>query len=149
MDITYHGAFDWDDQNRYQLTSMIDLLRIKLREALREDKGGVYGVSVNGGAQLEPIPTYTMNISFNCDPPRTEELIQATQEVLNNARSTGIDDKDLQKVTETQRQTRIKQLKENRFWMGQTQNAYQYKINPNNILLENLEQKSKRSMRML
>lgn len=143
VDITYHGAFDWDDQNRYQLTSMIDLLRIKLREALREDKGGVYGVSVNGGAQLEPIPTYTMNISFNCDPPRTEELIQATQEVLNTARSTGIDDKDLQKVTETQRQTRIKQLKENRFWMGQTQNAYQYKINPNNILLENLEQKIK------
>ncbi len=143
VDITYHGTIDWNDQNRYQLTSMIDLLRIKLREALREDKGGVYGVSVTGGSVKEPVPNYTMTISFNCDPPRTEELIKAAQDVLANAKSIGADVKDIQKVTEIQRQTKIKQLKENGYWMGQLQGVYQYKIDPSNILIESLEEKIK------
>ncbi|MEP7323901.1 MAG: insulinase family protein [Saprospiraceae bacterium] len=143
VDITYHGDFEWTDMNRYQLTSAVDLLRIKLREALREDKGGVYGVGVTGGATPEPTPKYTVTISFNCDPPRTEELIQAAQVVLANTKEIGADAKDIQKVTETQRQTRTKQLKENRFWSGQIQNAYQYKINPGNILLETFEEKIK------
>jgi zinc protease len=118
VDITYHGDFEWTDINRYQLTSAVDLLRIKLREALREDKGGVYGVAVSGGATPEPSPKYTITISFNCDPPRTEELIQAAQAVLNSTKEIGAEAKDIQKVTETQRQTRTKQLKENRFWSG-------------------------------
>lgn len=143
VDITYHGPFDWNDQNRYQLNSAVEVIRIKLREALREDKGGVYGVNVSGGAQLEPNPNYTITVSFNCDPPRTEELVQAAQDVLNKAREIGAEDKDIQKVSETQRQTRIKQLKENRFWMGQVQNSYQYKINATNILMETLEDRIK------
>jgi len=143
VDITYHGDFKWNDLNRYHLTSAIDVIRIKLREALREDKGGVYGVSVNGGSVLEPTPKYTIGISFNCDPPRAEELIAAAQDVLNKARDIGAEDKDIQKVTETQRQSRIKQLKENRFWMGQMQGSYQYKTNPANILLEALEDRIK------
>ena len=143
VDITYHGDFDWTDMNRYQLNSAVDLLRIKLREALREDKGGVYGVGVSGGAQAEPTPKYTITISFNCDPPRTEELIQAAQAVLTSAKEIGADAKDIQKITETQRQTRIKSLKENRFWSGQLQSSYQYKVNPANILLDSFEEKIK------
>jgi len=143
VDITYHGDFNWNDINRYHLSSAIDVLRIKLREALREDKGGVYGVNVNGGSVLEPTPKYTITISFNCDPPRAEELISAAQDVLLKAKEIGAEDKDIQKVTETQRQTRIKQLKENRYWMGQVQGIYQYKINPLNILMETLEDRIK------
>lgn len=141
VDITYHGTFDWNDINRYQLSTMIDLLRIKLRESLREDKGGVYGVSVNGGAQKEPVPNYTMTISFNCDPLRTEELIKATQDVLDNQKKIGADTADITKVTETQRQGKIKNLKENRYWMGQLQQIYQLGIDPSNLPMESLEKK--------
>jgi len=98
---------------------------------------------VNGGSALEPSPKYTITISFNCDPPRTSELIQAAQDVLNKAREIGAEDKDLQKVSETQRQTRIRQLKENRFWMTQLQGSKQYRVNPANMLLESLEEKLK------
>lgn len=143
VDITYHGDFEWNDLNRYRLTSSLDILRIKLREALREDKGGVYGVAVNGGSTLEPTPKYTITISFNCDPPRTTELIQAAQDVLNKAREIGAEDKDIQKVSETQRQARIRQLKENRFWMTQLQGSKQYRVNPANMLQEALEERIK------
>lgn len=141
VDITYHGPFEWNDINRYQFGAMVDLLRIKLRESLREDKGGVYGVGVSGAPSLEPIPNYSLTISFNCDPPRTEELVKAAQDVLNNAKSIGADTSDLKKVTETQRQTKVKSMKENRYWMGQLQNVYQYKIDPSNIPMESLEKK--------
>ncbi len=114
VDITYHGPFEWNDINRYQLGAMVDLLRIKLRESLREDKGGVYGVGVSGGANLEPIPTYTITASFNCDPPRTEELIKAAQDVFDAAKAIGSSEADITKVTETQRQGKVKNMKENR-----------------------------------
>ena len=122
---------------------MVDLLRIKLRESLREDKGGVYGVGVSGGANLEPIPTYTITASFNCDPPRTEELIKAAQDVFDAAKAIGSSEADITKVTETQRQGKVKNMKENRYWMGQLQNVYQMKISPTNIPMESLEEKIK------
>ena len=143
VDITYHGPFEWNDINRYQLGAMVDLLRIKLRESLREDKGGVYGVGVSGGANLEPIPTYTITASFNCDPPRTEELIKAAQDVFDAAKAVGSNEADITKVTETQRQGKVKNMKENRYWMGQLQNVYQLKISPTNIPMESLEEKIK------
>ena len=104
---------------------------------------GVYGVGVSGGANLEPIPTYTITASFNCDPPRTEELIKAAQDVFDAAKAIGSSEADITKVTETQRQGKVKNMKENRYWMGQLQNVYQMKISPTNIPMESLEEKIK------
>ena len=63
-------------------------------------------------------------MSFNADPPRTQELIGAAREVIERAKNEPISEEDLQKVKETQRQSRVKALKQNRFWHGgMTQNV--------------------------
>jgi zinc protease len=135
----FHGGFEWNDWNNYVFQSMIDLMRIKLREAMREDKGGVYGVSLYGGSSKEPVEEYTLTISFNSDPPRTDELIQTAFDVIDQTIREGVDEQDLQKVKETQRQSRIKDLKENRFWMGRMQNSYIEGTDLENLKLETLE----------
>ena len=69
VDITFHGEFDYfDGQERYDFGAMLRVLRIKLRESMREDKGGVYGVSLQGSNSPYPDPTYRINLSFTCDP---------------------------------------------------------------------------------
>jgi zinc protease len=115
--LVYHGDDQYNSENSYILESLIALARIKLREELREDQGGVYGVSVYGGQSKYPVEEYAIQISFNADPPRTNELIEAMQKVINKLKES-VDPADIVKITETQRQSRIKDLEQNRFWMN-------------------------------
>ena len=139
VDITFHTPFEWNDKNRYDFQSMVEVLRIKLRETLREDKGGVYGVSVSGNTRNFPTAEATLTISFNCTPGNEKNLIDATMDVLKKAKSIGAEETDLVKVRETQRQERIKNLEQNRFWNGGLQNCYENEINPEFLLMKNYE----------
>jgi zinc protease len=123
VQLIYHGADHFNPDTSYVLQSMLDLARIKLREELREDKGGVYGVSIGGGQSKYPIEQYSIRISFNADPPMTNDLIAATYAVIQKIK-TEIDTADIAKVCETQRQGRIKDLEQNQFWMGAFINSW-------------------------
>ncbi|MEP6795232.1 MAG: insulinase family protein [Saprospiraceae bacterium] len=123
VQIIFHGADTFNPDSAYVLQSLIDIARIKLREELREDKGGVYGVAVSGGQSKYPVNQYSIQISFNADPPRTNELITAAKEVISNMKM-DIDPVDIEKITETQRQGRVKDLQQNQFWMGNFINSW-------------------------
>ena len=139
INILYHGDHVYEDWDNYVLRSLVELTRIKLREAMREDKGGVYGVGVYGGGQKEPIQQYSITISFNADPPKADELIQTAYDEIQKIKDDGVDEKDLQKVKETQKQSQIKNLEENRFWQRSMQNSVEDGTDIKNIQLETLE----------
>ncbi len=139
VDITFHAPFEWTDKNRYVFQSMLEVLKIKLRETLREDKGGVYGVSVTGASKKFPIAESSITISFNCTPGNEKNLIDATMDVLRKAKSIGAEETDLVKVRETQRQERLKNLEQNRFWSSGLQSCYENEINADLLLMQNYE----------
>ena len=84
VNIAFHGAFEWNYQNRYDMTSLIEVLKIKLRESMREEQGGVYGVSVYPSLSRYPKEEYEINISFNCAPENVEQL---TKTVMQEAKA--------------------------------------------------------------
>jgi zinc protease len=141
VEMVYHGDFDYyNRQERYDFYSLMSLLRIKLREAMREDKGGVYGVRVNGFVTPTPQQTYRITISFNSEPERATELMLTAKEEIKKVIQSGAEEKDIAKVQETQKQGRIKNLKENGFWMGQIQSRLQNKLPLEDIKMERYEQ---------
>ncbi len=135
----FHGGFEYNKDNNYIMSSMLAYLRIKLREELREDLGGVYGVGISGGGSKKPTEKYGITISFNADPPMTDTLVNAAKEVIRRALTDGPDEADMTKVKETQRQGRIKSLKENRFWQRQISSEHEEDRTFDNILLPSLE----------
>ena len=137
----YHGPFEYNDIDNYKLSSMIEYLRIKLREELREDKGGVYGVNIYGGGSKIPNGRYSITISFNSDPERTDELMEAAKMVIRKAKDEGASDEDLAKVIEIQRQGKIKNMKENRYWLSQIDNKLKYGQSLESILMPTFETK--------
>ncbi len=143
VNMSFHGKFDYNPKNKYMFNSMLSALRIKLREELREDKGGVYGVRVSGRTTQVPRPEYDITISFNSDPDRTEELLQTAKDVIKKYQMEAHTMEDIQKVSETQLQQTIKNLKENRYWMNQLKSAYEEDRDPSNISLENLKERQK------
>ena len=141
VDITYHGGFDWSVDNQYVINSLVKVMSIKLRESLREDKGGVYGVGVRGSGYNEPKEKYNVNISFNSDPVKTDELLKATMNVINKLKTEGPDVEVMTKIKETQKQSKIKNLKENRYWLSKMSSMVQDNLDFSEITLETLEKR--------
>lgn len=140
VELVYHGDFPYlDSKARYDFYSLMDVLRIKLRESMREDKGGVYGVSVNGSASQFPTQKYAITIGFNAEPEKVEELIGTALAEVAKLQQEGPGAKDIAKVQETQRQSRIKDLKENRFWLGQLRARYENNLPLDGLSMEEYE----------
>ncbi|GAB5553312.1 MAG: insulinase family protein [Saprospiraceae bacterium] len=125
VDLTFHGDFDYTGKNRYEFNAMLAVLRIQLREQLREELGGVYGVNVTGFNTKRPNPFYRIGIRFNTDPSEVDTLIQTSYKVIKDLQKNGPSTTDLQKVKETQIQSRIKAEQENSYWMAQLMYRYQ------------------------
>jgi len=80
---------------------------------------------VSGNISKYPEPKYSINISFNSEPEKAEELIKTAMNDLEKVRSEGAEEKDLNKVKETMTQSRTKDLKENKWWMNKLVGTYQ------------------------
>ncbi len=119
--IIYTGNCNWDRQSRYDYLSTIEVLKIKLREILREDMGGVYGVRIQGKMTRVPEESYSISIGFGCDPERVEELTSAVKEQIKIFMKEGTTEKYLHKVQQTQRRRHEVDLEDNRYWLNITE----------------------------
>ncbi len=132
--IAFTGPFEWTRENRYQAQSLVQALRILLREAIREEKGGTYGVGVGLGLDQYPVSRYQVTISFGADPTRVEDLIQAVHAQIDSVQAGALTPEYLEKVTEMQRRERETSLRDNDFWRS-TLHAYYYMgEDPRNIM---------------
>jgi zinc protease len=107
---------------------MLEVLKIKLREILREDKGATYGVSVNGGSMKYPEQMYTISISFGCAPENVNDLVKTTFTELDSLKKYKVSDVYINKVKETQKREFEVNTKENSFWLNNIQAYYFYKV---------------------
>ncbi len=132
--IIFAGPFEWSQENRYLLGSLTDVMNIKLREVLREEKGGTYGVAVNGSADRDPKPEYQISVGFGCAPDRVQELVRSTFEQIDSVCTYGIGQIYINKVKETQKRERETELKQNRFWLSNLRFYYDHNDDPRKIL---------------
>jgi len=130
--MVWKGDFKWKTDHRQGFAMLMSILEIKLRESMREDQGGVYGVSIDGGASKLPHPSYTISSQWGCKPENLEKLSQTVIDEMNKIKNGGPEETDLNKVKETMIRERETQVKENGFWLSYLQNHY---INGNKILL--------------
>jgi zinc protease len=117
--LVFTGPFEYTRQNRYYLNALAELLNIKLREALRENLGGTYGVSVSPSAAREPRPSYRFTIGFGSAPERLEDLTAAALAQIDSVKRFGITTEYLNKVKEAAFRSRETALKQNSYWLSQ------------------------------
>jgi zinc protease len=117
VSLKWNGAFDYTRKNRFEMNALVKLLSIKLRENLREEKGGVYGVGITPMLVHYPKSTYVLTVGFGCAPDNVEKLITAAMDEIKDAKINGSNEKNLTKVKETFLRERELYLKENNFWL--------------------------------
>jgi zinc protease len=134
VNITFTGPFEWSQQNRYDFNAMLEALNIKLREVLREDKGGTYGVRTSGFPSFIPRQEYSITISWGCNPDRVDELVKEALMQLDSLKIKQLDSITIEKVREIQRRTHEVNLKRNGFWLNNLQFYYGNNEDPKMIL---------------
>ncbi len=117
--MAFSGPFDYTAQNRVGMRVMAQALELRLRERMREDLGGTYGVGVTGGYEQIPEERYTVTVAFGSDPLRAEELRSVVFEELRNLQVEGPSQEDVDKVAEGERRTRETNVRLNPYWAVQ------------------------------
>ncbi len=113
----FTGNLKYTPELQGKLTVLLNGLDIKLREALREDKGGTYGVGVYGGIDRAPKERFHIMISFGCAPENSDTLINLVMKEIQKIQNKGIEKVDLEKVkSQNSRQTELAIVK-NEFWL--------------------------------
>lgn len=105
-----------DIQLMEQLRSLIE---IKLREIIREDKSGTYGVGVYGGIDGYPERNFQIQIEFGCEPAREEELIAEIITALDNLKKEAPAQSDVDKLRETYRRNFETNQNNSDWWVQQ------------------------------
>jgi zinc protease len=116
--ITMKGDFDWTMKNKLDAEAMMKVLNIMLRETMREDKSGVYGVSANLSPSRYPEAGYIISIQFGCAPENVDMLVKTAFEQVEKLKKEGPSAQNMGKAKETMHRTREVNLKDNNFWLN-------------------------------
>ena len=136
--IIFHGDFEYAPEDRQAIRALGQVLSIRLREKLREELGGTYGVSARPSFTTRPDTTYTFSFSFGAEPERLEELARVVFEQLEAVKQDGPTEEEVQKVLETQRRGHETSLRENGYWLGVNQDVRRSGLTVNERLEEDL-----------
>jgi len=130
----FTGDTPYSEMDDIQIGQLCKAMAIKLREVLREDAGGVYGVSVNGGLIREPYQAYSIGIQFGCAPENIDKLIGLVLTEIANTKNNGLASVNVDKVIAEQTRGLENEVKENSYWRYHLEQDFFRKANPLEIL---------------
>ena len=121
--LSFNGSYTFNEKNYWASRIIVHALSIKLRESMREDQGGVYGVGANFNMDKYPKPTYDLMINWGCSPENVDKLVNTVFEEMKKIVDNGPTDVDIEKAKETFIKERETQFKENSFWLDYLKNS--------------------------
>lgn len=91
---------------------------------IREKEGGTYGVSVQPGSSREPYESYSMAMSFDCDPDKAEHLKSLIYAEIDKLMKEGPTQEEIDKVTSIMKKNNEQSKPHNAYWMSAIQTYY-------------------------
>ncbi len=132
--ISFTGMTSYSDLEATQLDQLAKILSIRLREVLREDQGGVYGVNVGATINREPINSYNIGISFTSSPQNLDKLISLVMDEVNALKKQGASQTNIDKVIAEDTRSMETAITDNGYWLHNLETKYYRNENPVTIL---------------
>ncbi len=132
--LLYSGLYQWSLSENSLLSSLQQLLEIRLREEVREEAGGTYGVSVSASPSRYPTQEYVLRIAFSCDPGRVEELIHIIEKEIQRIAEEGVAKENVEKVRSIRRTDLEESRETNEFWRGFLESKVRHDLDPETLL---------------
>jgi zinc protease len=120
----YHGRFDYTPENYAALRYVTYILGARYLTTVREEKGGTYGVRVQGSTKYIPRETYSMTISFDTNEEMADELREIVMKEIEEIAANGPKSEDIEKHREFMLKSWKNSLEQNGAWMNYIQIKY-------------------------
>ena len=118
---TLEGDLDYNLKNRVMLAVVSQLLSKRYMTTIREEEGGSYGVGVRPSSSKLPNPEFSLNINFDCDPEKSERLIEIVNQEIVKIQNKDCDPIDLNEIKNNFIKSREEAELKNSFWMRSIQ----------------------------
>lgn len=128
--LTFFADTTGDPLAAHRADAAASVLRSRLREILREEMSGTYGVSVRH-ANSEPLPGYgTVSVSFGSAPANVDTLVQAVLTEIRRLQAEGpsAENVDHERAMQT-RELEVAE-RQNGFWLSMMVAAHQRRREP-------------------
>lgn len=132
--ISFFADTRLEEYEMHRARAAASLLGIRLRDILREELGGTYGVSVSYDNSL-PQPGYgAMVVQFGSDPDNIEKLTAEVAKEVERLKAQGPSADDVKRVQELERRDLETAMKQNAFWMGSLQTVHTLGWDPASVM---------------
>jgi len=121
--IMMDGDYEYNFENNLVFKTLEKVLSIKLREQLREEESGTYGVSARKSISKYPKQEYSVSINFGCSPDNVDNLVKVIFTEIEKIQMDGPEEKDMNKAKETFTRERETKVKENKYWLNKLINV--------------------------
>lgn len=132
--LSFHGTQRWSAEAENDLAALAESLRLRLREVLRENLGGVYGVMVQGEISRRPRQEYALRVGFGCAPENLEKLEKVVFDQIRSIQEQGFGDEMVLRVKEARLRAHQVSLKDNGYWLRELERVYTHGDEPKQIL---------------
>ena len=112
------GAAPFSREQSYLLSSVGEVLEMRLLDRLRESLGGTYSVSVNAQFARTPRQEWQVVISYGSAPDKAESMFAAVQQELDSLRRVPPTAAEVERVREQQRRELEVARKQNGYWLS-------------------------------
>ena len=114
--IVYSAPIAYTADTDLKLDVLAQIMRSVYTEKVREEKGGTYGVSVDGQFWKYPTDGCSMTISFRCDPNKYDELLPIIDQQLQLMAADGPSEEQLETIKEYERKNYHRAVLTNGWW---------------------------------
>ena len=121
----YTGAIEDNAKNRLVLDLLTRALDSRYMVSVREEKGGTYGVHVQGGINKEPVEQYMAIIVFDTNEQLADELVEICYAEIKKIAEEGPLADDVAKSKEFLQKNYANVLENNSGWMSAINRWYE------------------------
>jgi zinc protease len=119
-------SFDWDVKSRLGMSLLMKILNIRMRESMREDQGGVYGVQSRPTMTKYPKEEVNILVAWGCAPENVDQLVNTVFGEMDTLKMDGPNSINIGKAKEAVIRDYQTNFEENGYWLGKIKNSYYY-----------------------
>ena len=120
----YSGELTYSEDLSLKAKALTEILNIKIIEDLREKMSAIYGGGIFGGVNKYPYSNYSLFLQLPCGPQNVDTLLKAAAAEIDDIKTKGPSQENLDKVKKTWIEQYKVQIKENGYWSGKLQGIY-------------------------
>ena len=129
--VIFNKEMKYDLKDAYIISILGNILTTRYTKTIREEAGGTYGVGVSGSASREPYNSYSMYMTFECDPEKATELKPLLYKEVDNILEEGVTQEELDKVVKNTLKELEQSKPHNSYWMTVLYNYYRTGVDSN------------------